>query len=46
MKQLIPKSVEYFIAKNNLRVYNCILRLSIRQAKTIFYDKEFSKCKK
>ena len=45
MKLLIPNSVEYYTAKNNLRVYNCILKRSIRQAKTIFYNKEFSKCK-
>ena len=38
-------SVEYNTLKNNLNVFNCILKRTIREAKIPYYDKIFSQHK-
>ena len=43
MKSLDPNSSSYFTTKQNLSVYNQLLKKSIREAKTIYYNNEFNK---
>ena len=41
MRQMSPDSVEFLDGKHNLKVYNRILKRSIRQAKLLFYGRKF-----
>ena len=43
MKSLEPNSSSYFTTKQNLSVYNLLLKKSIREAKTMYYNNEFNK---
>ena len=44
-KRCNKQSVEYNTLKNNLHVFNCILKKTIREAKIQYYDKIFSQHK-
>ena len=44
MKQTNPTSDDYNIIKHNLKVYNRILKRSIRNAKALFYQNKFNNC--
>jgi hypothetical protein len=41
MKSLSPESISCVHAKQNLKVYNRILKRSIREAKTLYYYRKF-----
>ena len=44
-KRCNQQSVEYNTLKNNLHVFNCILKKTIREAKIQYYDKLFTEYK-
>ena len=44
-KRCNQQSVEYNTLKNNLHVFNCILKKTIREAKIQYYDKLFTQLK-
>ena len=44
-KRCNQQSVEYNTLKNNLHVFNCILKKTIREAKIQYYDKLFTQYK-
>ena len=43
MKSLDLNSSSYFTTKHNLSVYNQLLKKSIREAKSMYYNNEFNK---
>ena len=45
MKQLTPNTVPFLNIKQNLIVYNIILKCSIREAKSLYYYTKFNQCK-
>ena len=45
LKQTSPVTLEFWNIKHNLKVYNKILKRSIRQAKKEYYNYKFNSCK-
>ena len=41
MRQMSPDTVEFLDGKHNFKVYNIILKRSIRQVKLLFYGRKF-----
>ena len=45
MKQLSPNTVPFLNIEQNLKVYNRILRCSIREDRSLYYYTKFNQCK-